>query len=159
MTIVAATGHRPSKLGGYGDEAYARLVKLARWYLLALAEPPAHVISGMALGWDQAFAEAAVQLGIPFVAAIPFKGQESKWPAASVGKYHALLEFAGQVHVVSEGGYSARKMHARNEWMVDNCDLLCAVWDGSAGGTAGCVAYARRMHKAVDNIHDMLSEF
>lgn len=50
--IICATGHRPNKLGGYGRDVYARLVKLAYDYL-AVQKPDA-VISGMALGWDQA---------------------------------------------------------------------------------------------------------
>lgn len=27
--VISATGHRPNKLGGYGNEAYNRLVKFA----------------------------------------------------------------------------------------------------------------------------------
>ena len=46
---------------------------------LERARPDA-VISGMALGWDQAVARATADLGIPWVAAITFEGQESKWP-------------------------------------------------------------------------------
>lgn len=54
--IVAGTGHRPNKLGGYGDDVFERLVALARTYLWHME--PWHVISGMALGWDQALAQA-----------------------------------------------------------------------------------------------------
>ncbi len=32
--------------------------------------------------------------------------------------------------------------------MVNNCDMLIAVWDGSDGGTANCVKYAQS--KGVD---------
>jgi hypothetical protein len=35
----------------------------------------------MARGWDLALAKAAVELGLPLFAAIPFVGQESRWPA------------------------------------------------------------------------------
>ena len=55
---VAGTGHRPNKLGGYDDDIYQRLVTLAMTYLEETR--PKRVISGMALGWDQALAEAAV---------------------------------------------------------------------------------------------------
>jgi uncharacterized phage-like protein YoqJ len=36
-------------------------------------------------------------------------------------------------------------MQVRNEWMVDHCNDLLAVWDGSDGGTGNCVRYAQRI--------------
>lgn len=38
-------------------------------------------------------------------------------------------------------------------WMVDNCDLLIAVHDGSPGGTANCVNYANQKNKKIININ------
>jgi hypothetical protein len=66
--IVAGTGHRPDKLGGYSDDAFNLLVKIAKHWLEM--NKPTRVISGMALGWDQALATAAVEVDIPFVAAV-----------------------------------------------------------------------------------------
>ena len=74
--IIAATGHRPDKLGGYGSIVADRLFHLAYETLEELA--PTLVISGMALGWDMAVAEAAFCLDIPFHAYRPFEGQESQ---------------------------------------------------------------------------------
>ena len=56
MKVFAATGHRPNKLGGYAPKIAADLVKLATIFLNL--RKPNKVISGMALGWDQAWAEA-----------------------------------------------------------------------------------------------------
>lgn len=109
-------------------------------------------ISGMALGWDTAWAVAAIRLGVPLIAAVPFDGQESRWPAESQRRFRSILEHAREVHVVSAGGYSPAAMHARNRWMVDRCDLLCALWNGSSGGTAGCVAYARSVGRRTENL-------
>jgi hypothetical protein len=138
--ILAGTGHRPNKLGGYGPQAHDRRVALAVAALKRHA--PARVISGMALGWDTALAIAAVRLEIPFVAAVPFEGQESAWPSLSQAEYRRLLDRAAEVVHVCPPGYAAAKMQTRNEWMVDRCDLLLALWDGSPGGTANCVEYA-----------------
>lgn len=140
--IIAATGHRPNKLGGYSRETADKLHALAVWFLQHAQ--PNRVISGMALGWDLAVAEAAFDLAIPYTAAVPFIGQENAWPTASREYYRQLLGTADRVHVVSDGGYSAAAMQRRNEWMVDNCDALVALWDGTSGGTANCVAYANR---------------
>lgn len=151
--IVAATGHRPDKLGGYTPTAHVRLMTVAADYLSGLAERPECVISGMALGWDQAFASAAVVLQIPFIAAVPFESQASKWPAESRNRYNALLAKAKAWTVICEGGYANRKFQIRNEWMVNHCDRVCALWDGTDGGTANCVRYAESVGKPVDNLH------
>ena len=148
--IIAATGHRPNKLGGYSEEVHARLRRVAREYLALSTVTEA--VSGMALGWDTAFAEEAFDLGIPLVAAVPFEGQESMWPEGSRYRYRNLLRVASRVVIVSRGGYSADKMQDRNEWMVDYCHQLCALWDGSHGGTANCVRYATALLRPIDNV-------
>lgn len=148
--IIAATGHRPNKLGGYGPDIFDRLTRLAIDYL-ADQKDVSHVISGMALGWDQAFAWAAELLSIPFVAAVPFYGQESRWPKRSQERYHELLSFAAEIVCVEPGGYEAWKMQRRNEWMVNRADKICALWDRSFGGTRNCVVYAQQCGKKIEN--------
>lgn len=113
---------------------------------------PEKVISGMALGVDQWAAHIAYKLSIPFIAAVPFEGQEKAWPAASQKTFHQLLKLASEKVIVSPGGYAAAKMQIRNEWMVDHCDLLIAVWDGTKGGTGNCVQYAQKIGKQIYRI-------
>jgi uncharacterized phage-like protein YoqJ len=150
MTILAATGHRPNKLGGYGNDVFQHLKMLAQ--AVFVSERPNKVISGMALGWDQAWAEAAIEEDIPLIAAIPFDGQESVWPESSKVKYRQLLSKTENVVVICPGSYAAWKMQKRNEWMVDNCDRLVALWDGTSGGTANCVRYAESVKKPISNL-------
>lgn len=150
--IVAGTGHRPLKLGGYSRSLFERLVVVAEEAL----EPNLHhglvVISGMALGWDQALAQAALNLKLPLVAAVPFKGQELAWPQASQEAYHKLLDQASSVVYVSDPGYAPWKMQRRNEWMVDQAGVVLAMWNGSAGGTANCIRYAEAQGVPVVNL-------
>jgi uncharacterized phage-like protein YoqJ len=149
--IVAATGHRPEKCGGYGAAAKAVRVGIAESYLKTVR--PSEVIVGMALGWDQDVALAALNLGLPYTAALPFSGQETAWPIASQDLYWSLVQLAAKVIVVSPGGYSTRAMHARNRWMVDRCDSLMALWNGDiTGGTANCVVYAEKKGKPIVNL-------
>lgn len=155
MTILAATGHRPDKLGGYGPDVFESLVNLATGYFVlakSAGAAPDGVISGMALGWDMAWAEAAYRSGLPFVAAVPFEGQERLWPDSSKRQHADLLKRAAQVVVVCPGGYDPQKMQTRNRWMVDHADGLVALWDGSSGGTANCVKYAQRIGRPVVNL-------
>jgi uncharacterized phage-like protein YoqJ len=151
--IVAFTGHRPNKLGGYSipNDISTHVCRVIEHTLRELR--PKRIISGMALGVDQWAANIAYANGIPFVAAVPFEGQELAWPEPSQRDYRKLLEKATEVVLVSRGGYSPYKMQVRNEWMVDHCDKLIAVWDGSPGGTANCVRYAQAKNKDIIRIN------
>lgn len=148
--IIAATGHRPDKLGGYSTNILNGLTDLARDHLLA--QTPEAVISGMALGWDTAVACAAIELKIKLIAAIPFAGQEKIWPPAAQQRYRWILQKAAKVEVVCVGGYHRTKLQVRNEWMVDRCDRLVSLWNGAAGGTANCLFYASIQGKPHDNL-------
>lgn len=154
--IVAFTGHRPDKLGGYAVHNPMRdrlMVKLSlRLFQLRAEHPDLSCISGMALGFDQWAAGECVRLGIPFEAAVPFVGQESRWPAESQKRYHELLAKATTISVICEGDYAGWKMQRRNEWMVDHGNLLVAAWDRTPGGTANCVEYATKIGKPVENL-------
>lgn len=149
VMIIAATGHRPDKLGGYGIIVARKLRYLARQFLEE--RRPERVISGMAQGWDTAWALAADDLKIPFIAAVPCPGQERPWPPESQRLYRELLSKAAEVIIISEH-YSARNMQRRNKWMVDHVDEVAALWDGSLGGTANCVAYASKINKPLVNL-------
>lgn len=148
--IIAGTGHRPDKLGGYTTEIQMRLTQLAIAAFIRF--DPDHVVSGMALGWDTAIANAALDLGIPLIAMIPFVGQEKKWPVAAQKIYHEILDAAMLVEVSAPGGYAPEKMQLRNMNMVNSCDILLALWNGSDGGTANCVRYAREQNKEIHNL-------
>lgn len=146
----ATTGHRPGKLGGYGDDVLERHVAKAESFLVQAR--PSKVVVGMALGWDIAMAIACARRGVPFVAAIPFEGQDSRWPDESRALYGTLLAAACEVHVVSANRSFETAFHDRNRWMVDRCDALAAMWNGSNGGTAHCVHYAMRVGRPWINL-------
>jgi uncharacterized phage-like protein YoqJ len=147
--IVAFTGHRPDKLGGYKlpNPTYIKVCQQIDKILKELK--PEKVISGMALGVDQWAAMIAYKLGIPFLAAIPFEGQENKWPPESQKTFNLLRRLASEEVIVSPGVYATSKLQTRNEWMVDNCDKLIAVWDETPGGTANCINYAKSIGREI----------
>jgi len=147
--ILAATGHRPDKLGGYTVPARARLVRFAEQILPRYA--PSSFVSGMALGWDTATALACLSLRIPLTCAIPFAGQELRWPEESQRVYRWILDRASNVVIVSPGAYAPHKMDLRNRWMVDNCDRLLALCNGTNGGTANCLHYADAVRRDYSN--------
>lgn len=151
MKIVTITGNRPQKLGLPYD-LRKREWDWTRQQLERALVDELHadkLLTGMALGADQLGAEVASRNGIPYIAAIPFEGQESRWPKIAQERYHDLLAIADEQIVVSEGAYAPWKMQSRNEWMVEYSEELVAVWNGSPGGTANCVKYAQEKGKRI----------
>jgi hypothetical protein len=121
--ILAITGHR--KLSH--DEAELRI--LVRNHLHSTK--PAKVLIGMALGFDMLVAEECKDLGIPFVACVPFEGQEKFWLPGQKNKYHNLLEAAESVEILFSEGFASWKFLKRNEHMVKHSTHLLAYWDGA----------------------------
>lgn len=162
---IAITGHRPHKLNNDYDLVSPLIQKiecqieiyLMNMNILKIDTDPDTIkrirynrdtdttlITGMALGIDTLFAQIAVKYGIPFIAAIPFTNQANKWPKHSQTTYYKLLGKAKEiVNVSKQTNYKPEYMQLRNIWMVDNCNLLIGVWDGTSGGTANCLNYAK----------------
>lgn len=159
---IAVTGHRPDKLGGYNNDNAHRAIR--RHMRDSLQEGPMDemvLVSGGALGIDQFWMEVGLHLGIPVVAALPFEGYDSKWPAASRRKYAKLLDQCWDVRYICDSGYHPSKLQIRNEWMVDNSDALWAYWNGTEGGTANCVSYAikRKQNLSCFNTDDIIANY
>lgn len=149
--IICGTGHRPNKLGGYGTDATTKVRQVARFHL-SDHDRPKLIISGGALGWDQALADEARRLDIPFMLALPFEDFDCKWPKESRGHLAELMYYATEVFYVCVPGYAPWKMQARNKWMVDNADIVLALWNGTSGGTANCIKYAESVKKDIVNL-------
>lgn len=147
--IIAGTGHRPDKLGGYEIEATMRVIDFATKTMAS--RKPSRIITGMAIGWDMALAQAAINLDIPFHAYVPFEGQELKWPMSTRLYYKVLLNKAEHIEICSTGGYTKASMQRRNQRMVDDCDEIAALWNGSSGGTENCLSYAMLVGKPYIN--------
>lgn len=147
--IWCATGHRPDKLGGYSDEVLEKLVQLAGSQLDYLS--PDKMIVGMAQGWDWAVAYACIRRAIPYVAAVPCKGQEKRWPPEAQARYRNLLVCAHEV-VILAPFFTPAAMYARNRWMVDHSESVLALWNGDeTGGTYQCYKYALQKKRHIVN--------
>lgn len=152
---VAVTGHRPDKLYGYNmsDPRYMLLMSAIKGYLRKTRCTRA--ISGMALGTDLIFAIAVLELkkegmDISLTCAVPCRNHKAKWKkSAWTEKYDEILKEADEVVLVSDMPYNQFVMQQRNQWMVDRCDELLAVFDGSPGGTKNCIDYAASQDKKI----------
>ena len=143
---VAFTGNRPNKLGNEYDMDGPISTYISEEIDKVLVRlRPKSAVDGLALGVDTIAAICCLYRKIPVTAAIPFKGQELAWPEPSQVIYNKILSHKLVTkRYICEPGYAAWKMQRRNEWMVDNCNMLIAVWDGTSGGTENCIKYAKK---------------
>lgn len=150
---IAVTGHRPNKLWGYdlNNPKYKDLYLCIQKVLIT--NKCDYAISGMALGVDQVFAICAIKNKIYLECAIPCLKHSKMWKKESVDLYNKILSKSQKQTLVSPTAYNNVCMQIRNEYMVDNCNILLAVWDGSNGGTGNCVKYAQSIGKEIIRIN------
>lgn len=149
MIRVGVTGHRSSielaKIDAGIDEALIRIQQL-------FPGEPLTVVSALAEGADRSVARKI--LGRPdgqLIAALPlpradyitdFKSEESR------AEFVTLLEQALRVIEFPKAPTREKAYEAASEYVVNNSDVLIAVWDGldalGRGGTAQIVLNARR---------------
>lgn len=128
---VIVIGHPPKKLpGGFSNTQLHQKIKEKAAYTLVKELKPELVVTGMAVGWDQWIAEICIENKIPFLAALPFVGQELRWPIKTQQHYKWLISKALKVvqvdrelgyvsSIVPPGIYHPSKFIRRDEWMVD----------------------------------------
>ena len=117
------------------------------------------VHTGMAIGFDQLIARVCVLLDIPFVAVVPFEGQEAVWPDRCKAEYYDLLSKAKEIDVVSEGGFANWKFIARNKRIVDRTNVLIGYLPHEKdGGTKQCMAYGCKVGVRTINIGSVLPQ-
>ena len=144
--LVMITGHRPQYMSPSEQTSTRKLLHtvLAR---IQTRRPEMQLLSGMAIGADQWATEAALQLGVPVQAAVPFKGQESRWSPPQQAHYHYLLSLCSQVHILSDAPYHPSLYLMRNQWLVEHANLALAVWGGArSGGTWDAVQRVANRH-------------
>ena len=135
--LVLVVGHRPTELGGYdanpvADSVAARLSET----LAAMVEVDGEltVVSGLRLGAEQLGAEAAVALGLPLVAVLPYPEADKPWPADARARFAELVGAAVAV-ITLEAKSPVNKQRAgaalarRDAWLAKQVDSAIVVWD------------------------------
>src|SRR5690349_13971609 len=107
------------------------------------------LIQGMAAGVDLWSARAAYFAEVPYWCARPWFGHMPR--VADRKDYESALKHAEKVIDVNPSSKypGAWVYQERNKWMVDNADMVLAVWDGTTGGTFNAVKYARDEGKRI----------
>ena len=149
--VCCFTGHRSQKLPWSFNEQDERcLIMKEELYLeieKSINEGYDTFLCGMALGFDMICAETVLQLklkykSIKLIGAIPCKNQTEKWKKESIDRYNKILSLADKITYTSNSNYYNGCMQKRNQYMIDNSNLLIAVFNGSNGGTKQTIEYA-----------------
>lgn len=144
------TGYRPDKLPwglNEGDSRCAALKDSLQQELKGLYRRGfRHFISGMAMGCDLYFAEAALALreecpDVTVEGAVPCPTQADRWPEAMRRRWRGVLDRCDLESVVQQN-YSRFCMLRRNRYMVERSAAVLAVFDGAPGGTQYTLNYA-----------------
>lgn len=155
MKTICFTGPRPKRENNYQipnrDLIFERLKDaINRAYTAGFKK----FIFGGAIGIDQLAMQAAVSettslTDIELVCAKPFPSQHVIWPKHVQDEFFVLLSYMTVINI-SPDPYSVEKMDIRNRYMVDNSDVVIAIWDSySKGGTKNCIDYAIKQGKSV----------
>ena len=145
------TGHRPQKLPwGYNenDERCIDMINRTKAEIENAIKKGYHTfLCGMALGFDMICAEIVLELKkkYPYVileGAIPCLNQDAKWNSQSKERYRKILGQCDVKTVLSEV-YTPTCMNDRNMYMVEQSDVVIAIWNGKPSGTGNTVQFAK----------------
>ena len=142
---IAFTGHRHL----LSAQVVSYLDKLHREF------PDAIWITGGAVGLDSIAASYAIAHGIRLWLILPFPVHvmSKYWNADQERCIHDCWDYAEKTSVLAPT-YDVSIYQRRNERMVDLSDMVAAFFDGSRGGTANCVDYARSIGKMIIMFND-----
>lgn len=135
---VAVSGLRPVELGGYGENPVAAATRERLVAILAgqaQLHPDLQVLTGLGLGAESLGAEAAGQVGIPFVAVLAYPEPDAPWPAEARRRFAQLAGKAAAV-ITLQGRRPDSKQAAgaalarRDAWLARHADEAIVVWNG-----------------------------
>ncbi len=162
---VSFTGHRPEKICGWVEAPLSVEISLrkalAREIVRLTEEEGAEVfVSGMAPGVDLWAADEVLRLrsegrivsSTRLELAIPYPSFERSFDAAWHPLYHDILAKADAVHYVCHG-YHKGCYTLRNDFLVENADLMLAYYEGSEGGTRYTLRRAAKCGLRTINLH------
>ena len=147
------TGPRPKNFPWKSeDERYIKplCTRLETEIRRAVENGYQHFISGMAIGVDLYAARIVLKIqaekpnsNITLEAAIPFPSQPAKWTNAQKSEYFSVLEQADTKTIIGQAP-TTENFNKRNDYMIDNSEMLIAVKPNKPSGTQRTLAYAQK---------------
>ncbi len=134
---LVVLGHKPTELGGYEANPVATDVQRRLGELLAAKRqmyPDLVVLTGLRLGAEQLGAEAARDVGVPYVAILPYPDPHNVWPVSSQAHFAELLAHAARTVTLErkmpgDKAAAGQALSRRDGWLVKHADEAVLVWD------------------------------
>lgn len=151
---IALTGHRPQRLGLPEDEKNKKWESIEYWLngvLIGFSDEETDIYCGMATGSDIALALTTMYArnvekisNLKLHCVLPCKNYNS-----SHKYYDDIKLFADEWIELSDEFYKGCD-NVRDQYMVDHCDVLLAVWDGiKSGGVWSTIRKAQKASKQI----------
>lgn len=153
--IIGVTGHRDVEQEPGELLAFARLSVAL---MVVHSDGPLEIITGMAQGWDLTVARAAFDLGVPYVAAVPFPDQPNLWKPHEQVEWAWAIKRAARVETVGRLPLNISYIK-RDRWIVDQCDELWALDSGRPSGSHTTVLYADEIGRIVRGLWEPWTRF
>lgn len=164
---VGITGHRNQRLGLPEDETDEKWTPIQFWIIDELSKftkicadnnEPLDLYTGMASGSDIAFAIAGVSMhyinNIKLHCILPCKDYNSSH------KYYKFLQLKATEWVELSDKFYKGCDNVRDQYIVDKCDVLLAIWDGNkSGGVWSTIRKAQKAGKRIIYCPKELLEF
>lgn len=158
--VVALTGHRPERLGFLELDfetpfEWRRIIDWLKDQLLILDATDTYC--GMASGCDIAFGIATMEINnktwvkkyydrnkISLHCVLPCKNYNNHI------KWHEILKYGADEWIELADEFYKGCDNVRDQYMVDHCDVLIAIWDGKkSGGLWSTIRKAQKADKAI----------
>ncbi len=161
-SVCCFTGYRPEKMpSGYqeGSRLFCDMqVQLCQAIHRAYIHGCRHFLSGMSRGFDLWAAQAVLALrgeGLPIElwAAVAFPDMHMHWEFIWRTRYQHTLAQASRTFCIFPR-YTPECYTVRDRFLVERSSRCICFFDGTPGGTAYTVHYARRHHLIIDNLAD-----
>lgn len=136
MTRIAIAGYRTfenERVVDFISHQYLSILRNAKMNNMTVT-----AISAIAEGADTLFAEAALYLDIPLEVVRPFAKYASDFETKkALTRYEKLLIRASKEVRLPFDHRSDEAYRTAMYWIVENCDILVATWNGKASATLG----------------------
>ena len=148
--IIALTGHREQRLNLPSDVALDDWKNIRQWIRQQIIDNKADtVLSGMAGGSDLAIAYEVVQMkkeGYPIKLTCVFPCKNYN---VSNQYYKYITNNADNIVEIHDEWFKGCD-NDRDQYMVDNCDILLAIFDGNKnGGVYSTIRKAEKKNKKI----------
>lgn len=150
---ISITGHQ-----NIGDKEVVNWVKKELRRIIKDLGNITNSYSSLAVGADQIFAEIMINSNINLTAVIPCEGYRNTFENDTVKDYDILLRKAEDVIVLDYSEPSEKAFYEAGKYVLNNCDILIAVWNGQKarglGGTGDIVELAKKSRKKIFHINN-----